>query len=87
MRRRELRAAISAELLGFRVFGVTFRTLDGQVSSPILAWPQINREMDGKSIGDGGSLLDTDPRTEYHHSSYGRVRHPVMPLDFKNDPN
>jgi hypothetical protein len=24
--------------------------------------------------------------TEYHRSAHGRVRHPVMPPDFKNDP-
>jgi hypothetical protein len=30
-------------------------------------------------------VLDSGSSTEYHHLSYGRVRVPVDPPDFKND--
>jgi hypothetical protein len=49
LRRRKLGAAIGAELLGIRIFGVAFRALVGQAISPALNWPQINRGRGGKS--------------------------------------
>jgi hypothetical protein len=38
--------------------------------------------MGGKSI-----VLDAACWREYDNSARGRVRDPVIPLDFKNDPN
>jgi hypothetical protein len=56
--RRELGAAISAELLGLRIFRITFRALVGQTRFPFLAWPQINRGTGGKSnVLDGLSTF------------------------------
>lgn len=79
MGQREMGAAISAELLGLRVFGATFRTPDSQAISPTLTKPQTNRGLTGMS-----NIIDAAWSTEYDTEAHGRVKDPVILPDFKS---
>jgi hypothetical protein len=43
------------------------------------------RDLSLRSLKNLVRILDTARSADYHHSARGRVRHPVMPPDFKND--